>query len=87
MPTRNLVVTDHQERLIRELVESGRYQNASEVMRDSLRLMERRMREEEARIEGLRRAVAVAEDEIERGEVADYHPSMFDEIDDEIDRS
>jgi antitoxin ParD1/3/4 len=33
MPTRNVVLTKHQEKLIEILVDSGRYQNASEVLR------------------------------------------------------
>jgi len=41
MPTRNVVLTDHQAALIERLVESGRYQNASEVLRAGLRLLER----------------------------------------------
>ncbi len=45
MPTRNVVLTDHQNRLVEELVESGRYQNASEVLRDGLRLLERQQAE------------------------------------------
>ena len=40
MPTRNVVLTKHQEKLIETLVGSGRYQNASEVLRDGLRLLE-----------------------------------------------
>ena len=42
MPTRNVVLTDHQESLIHRLVATGRYRNASEVMRDALRALERR---------------------------------------------
>jgi len=42
MPTRNLVLTDHQHQVIESLVGSGRYQNASEVLRDGLRLVEQR---------------------------------------------
>ena len=38
MPTRNVVLTEHQEELIEALVKAGRYQNASEVLRDGLRL-------------------------------------------------
>ena len=37
MPTRNVVLTKRQEKLIETLVGSGRYQNASEVLRDGLR--------------------------------------------------
>jgi antitoxin ParD1/3/4 len=32
MATRNVVLTPHQEQVIHDLVQSGRYQNASEVM-------------------------------------------------------
>ena len=48
MPTRNVVLTEHQADLIAMLVTSGRYQNASEVMREGLRLVERQEAEEAA---------------------------------------
>lgn len=41
MPTHNIVLTDHQSDFIKDLVSSGRYQNASEVLRAGLRLVER----------------------------------------------
>jgi len=40
MPTRNVVLTDRQATLIEALVRGGRYQNASEVIREGLRLLE-----------------------------------------------
>ena len=54
MPTRNVVLTQNQEQLVQSLVESGRYQNASEVIRDGLRLIARREAEDAARLEALR---------------------------------
>ena len=39
MPTRNVVLTKHQEKLLKNLVATGRYQNASEVLREGLRLV------------------------------------------------
>jgi Arc/MetJ-type ribon-helix-helix transcriptional regulator len=43
MPTRNVVLTDYQADLVERLVASGRYQNASEVLREGLRLIESRV--------------------------------------------
>lgn len=40
MPTRNVVLTAHHESVIAALVKSERYQNASEVLREDLRLVE-----------------------------------------------
>ena len=54
MPTRNVVLTEHQADLIEKLVDSGRYQNASEVLREGLRLVESREAEDRARLKALR---------------------------------
>ena len=67
MPTRNVVLTDRQARILERLVASGRYQNASEVLREGLRLIESRDAEEQARLEALRAAVRVGIDDIEAG--------------------
>ncbi|MEP7281394.1 MAG: type II toxin-antitoxin system ParD family antitoxin, partial [Rubrivivax sp.] len=39
MPTRNVVLSERQQQLVEALVQSGRYQNASEVLREGLRLI------------------------------------------------
>lgn len=67
MPTRNVVLTDHQALLVENLVSSGRYQNASEVLRDGLRLIEQREAEDASRLEALRGAVKVGVADIEQG--------------------
>lgn len=67
MPTRNVVLTDHQAELIEQLVELGRYQNASEVLRDGLRLIERRDREDEVKLKALRSAVNIGLADMEAG--------------------
>jgi antitoxin ParD1/3/4 len=67
MPTRNVVLTDYQAELVEKLVASGRYQNASEVLREGLRLIESREAEEKARIGALRAAARVGAADIEAG--------------------
>lgn len=47
----------HYERFVRDLVASGRYASASEVMRDGLRLIEEREQTRTAKLEALRHAV------------------------------
>ena len=59
MPTRNVVLTEYQSELVARLVASGRYQNASEVMREGLRLVERQASEEKIRLKAMREAAAV----------------------------
>jgi antitoxin ParD1/3/4 len=67
MPTRNVVLTDLQAALVDRLVQSGRYQNASEVLRDGLRLIERHEADERARLKALREAARVGVDDLEAG--------------------
>ena len=56
MPTRNVVLTEYQAKLVERLVSSGRYQNASEVLREGLRLVENQQEEAKARLKALRDA-------------------------------
>lgn len=56
MVTKNVVLTQHQHELVQALVASGRYQNASEVLRDGLRLLEREDRERTVKLSALREA-------------------------------
>ena len=72
MPTRNVVLTEHQETLIEALVQSGRYQNASEVLREGLRLVENREVEEATKIETLRAAAQLGVSALERGEFKEF---------------
>jgi antitoxin ParD1/3/4 len=57
MPTRNVNLTDVLDDFIVEKVKSGRYENASEVMRAALRALEREEQEYEAKLAALRSAI------------------------------
>jgi antitoxin ParD1/3/4 len=72
MPTRNVVLTERQSSLIDELVASGRYQNASEVLREGLRLIEARETENAAKLEALRAMANAGASAIDRGEYTDF---------------
>jgi antitoxin ParD1/3/4 len=85
MPTRNISLTEHQSGLIEKLVESGRYQNASEVVRDSMRLLEEKEAAYQAKLEKLRAEIQIGIDAYERGEFVTLETEedidrMFDEI-------
>lgn len=90
MPTRNVVLTDHHEKVIEELVRSGRYQNASEVLREGIRLIEKREAADKAKLEALRAAIQVADAQIANGEYLEFDEQglsdFFDGIEQEIDQ-
>jgi antitoxin ParD1/3/4 len=57
MPTRNVNLTKELDRFIAKCTKSGRYANASEVMRSAVRLLERDEREYEEKMSALRTAI------------------------------
>ena len=57
MPTRNVNLTDELDRFVAVKVSSGRYENASEVVRASLRALEREELEYDARLAALHKAL------------------------------
>jgi antitoxin ParD1/3/4 len=70
MPTRNVNLTNELDRFVLKKVKSGRYENASEVVRAALRTLEREEQEFEAKLTALRAAIdegdasGVAEDNV-----------------------
>ena len=69
--TKNVVLTDHHVGLVERLVSSGRYQNASEVMREGLRALEDRIKREEAELAEIQDRIGRSLDQLDRGEVAE----------------
>jgi antitoxin ParD1/3/4 len=57
MPTRNVNLTEELDRFVLAKVESGRYENASEVVRAALRSLDREERTYEAKLTALRAAI------------------------------
>lgn len=80
MPTRNVVLSEQQHEFVEELVRSGRYQNASEVLREGLRLIEGREREQAAKLQALREAANRGWADIAAGRYTDLTEDDLDEF-------
>ena len=74
MPTRNINLTDEQDAFVERMVKAGKYQNASEAMRDAVRGLQQRWKEDELKLKALRKLVREGASALERGEA--------DEVDD-----
>jgi antitoxin ParD1/3/4 len=57
MPTRNVNLTDELDRFVLEKVKSGRFENASEVVRAALRTLEREEQQYDAKLAALQNAI------------------------------
>lgn len=68
MPTKNINLPDQLADFVDDSVRTGRFQNASEVVRAGLRLLAQQESESAARLEALRRAAQEGIDAIDRGD-------------------
>jgi antitoxin ParD1/3/4 len=68
VPTRNISLTPELDAFINATIESGEYQNASETVRDALRALRQRRREDALKLEALRRQIDAGVDALARGE-------------------
>jgi antitoxin ParD1/3/4 len=71
----NVTLTQQTEALVRERVASGRYPDPEAVIEQVLRLLQER-----DALDELRALVAEADAEVERGEVIDWTPDLFDQL-------
>lgn len=68
MPTRNVSLTSEQNAFVEKLVQAGEYQNASEAVRDALRALQQRRREDALKLRALRAQLQAGVDALERGD-------------------
>ncbi len=68
MPTRNISLTAEQDAFVQKVVEAGEYQNASEAIRDALRVLQRRRREDSLKRKALRAQIKAGTDALDRGD-------------------
>lgn len=80
MPKCNVVLSEHQHALVESLVQGGRYQNASEVLRDGLRLIEERDRIEQAKLKSLKAAARQGWADVSAGRHADVEDAQLEDF-------
>jgi antitoxin ParD1/3/4 len=68
MPTRNISLTPEQDNFVERIVKSGEYQNASEAIRDALRALQHRRKEDALKLKALRRQIQAGVDALDHGE-------------------
>jgi antitoxin ParD1/3/4 len=71
----NIYLGEHFDTFIREQVETGRYANASEVVREALRVLE-----DQIKLQNLRRLIAEAEEDIANGDTFEWSSELMEEI-------
>jgi antitoxin ParD1/3/4 len=84
MPTRNVNLTDHLDSFVETGVRSGRFSNASEIVREGLRLLEQKDSEDRAKLEWLRATTQEAFAALDRGEGV---PLLAEDIDDFVNQA
>jgi antitoxin ParD1/3/4 len=80
MPTRNVVLSRRQHDFVEALTQSGRYQNASEVLREGLRLVEQRERLDAAKLKVLQDAAAKGWADIAAGRYTDLADDQLEDF-------
>lgn len=84
--TRNISLTREQDAFIAKVVESGEYQNASEAVRDALRLLQQRREEDRLRLRALKAQLRAGVEALEAGDYLEVDPKRLDAVLDGIAR-
>ena len=79
MPTRNISLTAEQDDFVEKVVEAGEYQNASEAVRDALRALQQRRREDALKLKALRTQIKAGVEAFERGEFVEVGDAGLDD--------
>lgn len=80
MPTRNVNLTAEQDAFIESVIHQGRYQNASEAVREALRGWQQRIEEDDLKLEHLRAMIALADRQIAEGQFIEASDETLDEL-------
>ena len=78
MPTRNISLTAEQDAFVESVVKAGEYQNASEAVRDALRVLRQRRREDALKLRALRAQIKAGVDALDRGDFVEVDDADLD---------
>lgn len=78
MPTRNISLTREQDDFVDEIVKAGEYQNASEAVRDAIRALQQRRKQDELKLELLRAQIELGVSALGRGDATDIDEGEID---------
>jgi antitoxin ParD1/3/4 len=78
VPTRNISLTAEQDAFIDNVVKAGEYQNASEAVRDALRVLQQRRREDTLKLKALRAQIKAGVDALDRGDFVEVDDAELD---------
>ncbi|MEI6985641.1 MAG: type II toxin-antitoxin system ParD family antitoxin [Rhodospirillaceae bacterium] len=84
MPTRNVNLTDDQDAFVERMVKAGRYQNASEAMRDAVRGLQQRWKEDELKLAALREQIWAGAEALDRGDFTEIEDADLDDTLDKL---
>ena len=79
MPTRNISLTAEQDAFVERVIKTGEYQNASEAIRDALRVLQQKRREDALKLKALRAHIKAGLDALERGDFTEVAEAELDD--------
>ncbi len=80
MPTRNINLTADQDAFIDEIVRSGKYQNASEAVRDAVRGLQHRLKADELQLDVLKTQLQIGLAALDRGDYTEVDDADLDAV-------
>lgn len=78
MTTRNITLTREQDEFVESVVRAGEYQDANEAIRDALRALQQRRREDALKLERLRLQIQAGIDDLENGDFIEIEDADLD---------
>jgi antitoxin ParD1/3/4 len=73
-------LTREQDAFVDTIVKSGEYQNASEAIRDALRALQQRRKEDALKLKALRRQIKAGVDALDRGDFVELDEAELEDF-------